>query len=64
MIADQEIRIITNAETGRQYTLQASDDLSNWMDVETIRAEEETLTFTEAFDPLLPRRYYRVIATL
>ena len=62
MIADQQLRIITNAEIGRRYTLQTSDDLRNWVDLETIRAEEDTITFIDGFDPLLSLRYYRAVA--
>ena len=59
IIADQQLRIITNAEIGRRYTLQYSDDLKTWQDIETQRAEESLITFTDGFDPLVPYRYYR-----
>lgn len=63
MIADQQLRIITSAEIGRRYTLQVSADLKSWVDLETIRAEETTIIFMDAFDPLLQNRYYRAVLT-
>ena len=55
-------RASINGEPGRLYTIQASADLREWLDVDHLTAEAAVFEFVDSNMPLKPRRFYRVKA--
>jgi uncharacterized delta-60 repeat protein len=58
--ADGEFRFEIISQAGRQYALDASDDLINWTPLSTNTAVGVTLEFTDPGAAGLDRRFYRV----
>jgi uncharacterized delta-60 repeat protein len=52
--------VTANALAGRSYTLQVSEDLSNWGDLTTQSATTNRIEFTDAPASLPAKRFYRV----
>ena len=50
-----------DAEMGRDYRLQASDDLVNWEDVLEFNNTQETTLFLDGEAMFFPLRFYRVV---
>jgi hypothetical protein len=51
--------VTVSAETGRQYTLQASSDLKSWFDISTFNQDASSTQFNDKAAARLPRRFYR-----
>jgi uncharacterized delta-60 repeat protein len=57
---DGTTQLLANALPGRGYTLQASENLSDWLDLTTQVATTNRIEFNDTPTTALPRRLYRV----
>jgi uncharacterized delta-60 repeat protein len=57
---DGTTHLLANALEGRSYTLQASENLSDWLDLSTAVATTNRIEFIDTPTTALPRRLYRV----
>ena len=44
----------------RSYTIQASTNLHDWTDLQTILAPDQTVVITNMLNPADPRRFFRL----
>jgi len=59
-LAGGEFRVMLRGLSGRAYLIEASEDLSSWITLETVSADlTGALEFTDAQAAALPRRFYR-----
>ena len=60
LMGPEGFELSVEGESGRAYTVQASDDLENWDDVMSFTNEEETTLFLDPDAEWWLRRFYRV----
>jgi hypothetical protein len=56
---DGTVQIQADCEPGWNYVIQASTDLTNWIDVHQVAPTSNELSFTDTEAPNFIRRFYR-----
>lgn len=58
---DGRAHLLLKTQPGQKYTIQASSNLIDWVELLSETAAGETISVTDTNAPALPRRYYRAV---